>query len=665
MSNLALTVTAQPVARSVRDPLLEKDLPAKARRQLDYWRDLLRPAMQQKARGVEATLKQIAKAAGQPFRTVRNRYYRWRRDGVMGLIDKSVAGRRFWVRRARPIAPEVSLSRGLQDLWRALCEENKRRSKPEYKKLVAMWSKRDPRIAAIPEYADFPGWPALPPGWSYPNLMRYGPSRFDSTVSRVGPFAAKKHRPTVFTTRAGLYVGSHLMLDDKWHDFFVNSFADKQAGRPLELYTFDLFSARKCRWGVRVRTKRPDGTYAGVPEEMTRWALASHLFQDGYSPRGTEIVAEHGTAAVADRIAEVLYNCTNGKITLSEAGMTGDPVLLGHYPGLRRGNPNHKAALESNNSREHNAFGSLPGQTGNSVTNRPEQLDGQLDNNAMLLAAYQQLPAETAALLEFSLLELNQFMSVADQTYAILERDRDHELEGWIESGNVTQLLEIGGKEILEIHLTPEQRAALPVMLESGFVQARPVRMSRREVWDRGASELLHLPGWGICEILGDDLARESTVLDGMFELQDQQIGPATYRYTSRVIDSMGRQQELRDGEKYQVFINPFALGTLFVRDAKGRYVGECRQIHAPCRGDLDAVKRAMGEAVKREHELLVPINARHDRENREKLRRHQANAAAMDDSTPAARAPSAAQKSRNQQRALQRLQQATTPTEL
>lgn len=637
---------------STCDPILEKDLTDAAREDLKYWRELLMPAMTHKGRGVQAVLRRLSTMSGQPFKTIRSKYYAWRADGVFGLVDKRKAGPTFWTLRKARRAPAVSESRGLQQLWCRICEGNQRKSKPEFKKLVQLWKDRAPEIAAIPEYADFPGWPELPEGMSYANLMRYGPTEYELTSARQGRFAAAAHRPTVFTTRAGLYVGSHIMLDDKWHDFFVNTFAEKKAGRPLELYTFDLFSARKVRWGIRVRTKDGEGKYAGIPEMMTRWVLASHLFQDGYSPRGTTLVAEHGTAAVRERIARALFDMTGGKITLSESGMTGDPAHFGQYPGLVRGNPRHKAALESNNNREHNAFGSLPGQTGNSVANRPEQLDGQLDNNAALLAAYAQLPAEKAALLEFSLLELNQFMSVADHIYALLERDRDHKLEGWIEAGNVVQALQLGGQEILETALSAEQRQNLPALLEAGLVQARPVRMSRREVWDRGADELVPLPGWGVCEILGDDLARESTVRSGMFEIEDNEIGPGTYRFVSRVIDAEGRQRELHDGDKYQVFINPFALGTLFVRDAQGRYVGEARAIHAPSRADYAAVQAAMGAAARREGELLTPLRARHEAEGREKQRRHEANVAAAENKEAQAPKTTAAQRDRNAERA-------------
>jgi hypothetical protein len=635
------------------NPLLVELLPTEARTDFNYWRGFIEPLLKE-TRGIYQALTQISQRSGQPFKTVRNRYYAAKNHGLFGLVDKRLAGPSWWMTTARrPLSP-VSQSRGLQELWKKLCERNGRKSRPEYETLVRMWKQRDPEIAAIPEYSEFPGWPALPCGWTYANLMRYGPSDYELEAVRRGKARCALVAPGVFTTRKGLYVGSHYLFDDKWHDFFVNSFAEKRHGRPLEVYSLDLFSACKRRWGVRVRTQDDEGNYKGVAGVMMRYVLAATLYLDGYSPRGTTIVAEHGTANVREQIAKALAEISGGLIKVSESGMQGDPAHIGQYPGLRRGNPRHKAALESNNNLEHNAFAALPGQTGRNVEERPEQLSGLLSHNADLLAAYSELSPDRAALLEFPLLELNQFMDLASEIYARIADRREHDLEGWIESGNILQAFSWGGQLLLETQLNAQQRANLPVLLESGMLSARPIKMTRREVWDRGSGELVKLPGWGVCAILGDDLAREVNVRKNMIEIEDIEIGPGVFRFETFIVDAMGNRDVLRDGEKYQAFINPFAPDTLFVRDAKGRYVGECRRIHAPCRGDIEGVARAMGEAVKREAELLAPVRARHLQTAKDKLALHRANVAALDDSLPAPRRPSGVRAEKHRNRAAQ-----------
>lgn len=631
------------LALTTTDRLTLERMDPDAKRDFDYWRPLIEPVLRA-PHHIHRKLHQIAAETGQPYATVRKRYYRARKHGLLALVDRRLCSALWKRKRAKTTCP-ITCCPGLIQLWKRLCEENKRKSRPEYDRLVKMWRTRHPDIAAIPEYRDFPGWPKLPEGWSYKNLMKHGPSDFELLAARTGRFAAAAERPTVLTTRKGLYVGSHYLLDDKWHDFFVNTFAEKQHGRPLEVYSFDLFSARKLDFTIRVRTKDQEGNYQGIGEIMTRYTLAATLYGRGYSPRGTVLVAEHGTAAISGKIADALRDLSGGLLTLSESGMTGDPAFVGQYPGLVKGNPRHKAALESNNNLEHNHFGALPGQTGNSVANRPEELHGRLHHNAMLLAAYAELSPERAALLEFPLLELNQFLDVAQEVYARIAHTRVHELEGWIESGNILQAFEFGGKLITELDLTAEQKAALPQLLQTGLLNARPVRMTRQEVWDRGRRDLVRLPGWGVVAILGDDLAREARVVDNMFTIRDADIGPGNFYFEPFIVTPEGRTEQLRDQEAYDVFINPLAPETLFVRDAKKRYLGEARQIVVPSHGDEEGIRRAMGAAVKRESQLLAPLAARHARTTREKLRLHEANAAAAED--PQTVAPTGPEKRR------------------
>lgn len=635
------------------DPVLIELLPTRARDDFKFWRALLEPLLANPI-GIHSALTRIAQQTGVPFKTVRNRFYRAKREGLMGLINRSLCGPDFWRTSARrPLCP-VSQSRGLQELWKMLCETNGRKSKPEFETLAKMWKNRDSRIGEIPEYREFPGWPKLPQGWTYKNLMRYGPSDYELAAARRGLVAAASIAPGVFTTRKGLYVGSHYLFDDKWHDFFVNSFAEKRPGRPLEVYSLDLFSACKRKWGVRVRTKDQEGNYKGVAGIMMRYVLASTLYLDGYSPRGTTLVVEHGTASIASNIQRILAEVSDGRIRISESGMTGDPAHIGQYPGLRRGNPKHKAALESNNNLEHNAFGSLPGQTGRNVEERPEQLHGLLEHNDELLAAYSELPPEKAELIEFPILELSQFMDVAQEVYARIAHRREHKLEGWIESGNVVQAFSWGGQLLMETQLTDEQRALVPALLSSGMLSAKPVRMSRQEVWDRGARDLIRIPGWGVCSILGDDLAREVRVSRNMISVEDAEIGPGVFRFESFIVDAEGNDAALRDGETYQAFINPFAPDMLFVRDAKGRYLGESRRIHAPCRGDVEAVARAMGEAAKRESTLLAPLRARHMARARAKLEIHRANAETLQEPSNTPRQPTETRVNKNRDRSAQ-----------
>ena len=472
--------------------------------------------------------------------------------------------------------------------------------------------------------------PAHPVGWTTRNLRRkLDTSKFRRAATTTGRIAATKHRPTVLTTRAGCWVHSHLMWDDVWHDHFVNSFAEKQAGRPLELFSHDYFSARKVRYGLRVRTEGDNGKMQGLTAQMMRMIVAATYYLDGYSPRGTINVAEHGTAAFSEDMERTLFDATGGLVTVTRSGLLGDPAHLGQYNGRRIGNPRFKASLESSNNLVHNLLADLPGQTGPSKERRPEQLDGLLRYNKRLLAALQQLPPERAALLQFPLLEQTQFMHVLSDIYRFLETDTDHNLEGWIDCGHVTQEMHLLGQWWTQdalLTLPTEQQQLAIALLNQGQLQARPRKLSRLEVWQRGSADLIRITGPTVCELLGPTFAAERKVISHQISFRDKDLGPGDHKFDALIIDPEGRTVSLKDGETYLTTANPFAPDQLFIKDAKGRFLGTAPRITRASRADLDAVTRAIGAAAKKETTLLEPLRHRQMKTTREKLALHQHN---------------------------------------
>ena len=610
-------------------PALIENIRAEARTDYRYWRAHLEPLLDLR-KGLGEALQAVADATGVPYNTVKRRFLRYRKLGPAGLLELRLCGREFWATLRERAEPDATKSAGLVELWKRLCEESHRSLETAHRNLCKMWKKRDAAFLAIPEYREFPNWPKLPKGWSLDNLRAIAPSEFELVAARQGLEAASLKRSTVFTSRAELYVGSHYMFDDKWHDMFVNDLVRVQAGRPLEVYSLDLFSAYKVAWGFRIRNRDDKGSYEGIGEVMTRYIAASTLHTVGYSPRGTTCVTEAGTAKMREALARILYDNTGGKISIDEGAVRSSRALLHHYPSLAKGNPRHKAALESNNNLEHNRFDFLPGQTGRNVAERPAQLAGMLKYNATLLAAYSQLPEEKQALFDasrFPLLERNQWADLAAHIYANIADDRSHNLSDWVESGHVLQAIEIGGQIVPVPQLTPQQREALPQMLDAGLVKSHPLRMTRREAFNRGRGDLIKLPGWGVVAILGDDLARECIVRDGMIQIQDTEISPSPLRYEATLRPTDALPYLLRDREKYQVFANPFAPDTLFVRDAQGRYLGECARIVSASRADVQAIDEAIKRATKHEAEALAPSRARHAAAAKARRDQHRANA--------------------------------------
>jgi len=557
---------------------------------------------------------------------------------------------RVLIDHALEYQPSSPLPGAFIDHLQTVADANIRSIESALKKLRRDWTLGLP----IPGYGTWQEWharthpnrpmprtaPPHPVAWSTRNLRRkLDTSKFRRAAATTGRISATKHRPTVLTTRAGCWVHSHLMWDDVWHDHFVNSFAEKQAGRPLELFSHDYYSARKVRYGIRVRTEGDTGKMQGLTAQMMRMIVAATYYLDGYSPRGTINVAEHGTAAFSEDMERILYDATGGLVTVTRSGVLGDPSHAGQYNGRRIGNPRFKASLESSNNLVHNMLADLPGQTGLSKERRPEQLDGLLRYNERLIAALQQLPADRAALLQFPLLEQGQFMSVLSDIYKFLELDHEHNLEGWIDCGHVTQELHLLGQwwtqEALMTLPEAQQQMAI-ALLHSGNLQARPRKLSRLEVWQRGSSDLIRISGATVCDILGPDFATERKVASHMFQFRDKEIGPGDHKYDAIIADPEGRHLQLKEGETYHTTANPFAPDQLFVKDAKGRFLGTAPRITRASRADVEAVTRAIGAAAKKETLLLEPLRKRQMATAREKLAIHRHNAAVIQDTNDA-----------------------------
>ncbi|MGB0582822.1 MAG: hypothetical protein ACPGVU_24325, partial [Limisphaerales bacterium] len=134
------------------------------------------------------------------------------------IINRAKAGPNYYQK-----AEFIRLPREFVEHWKALCERNQRKCKPAYRRLLRDWQAwaSGDSLRAIPGYDSPPERApnsAHPPGWSYGNLMRYAPSKFELRAARVGRTAAAELRPKVFTTRNGLAVGQYYLFDDMWHD---------------------------------------------------------------------------------------------------------------------------------------------------------------------------------------------------------------------------------------------------------------------------------------------------------------------------------------------------------------------------------------------------------------------------------------------------------------
>jgi hypothetical protein len=553
---------------------------------------------------------------GFSWQSLRRKWYAFQKEGWTALVDWSVVG-----------GQREELSAAFVQWFKALAEKNQRKTRPAYRVFKAMWHRGE----IIPGLDNSLRRDVLPAGTSYANLARRVADAFALTAMRNGLGVARAaHGPMILTTRAGLWPMSHVMIDDLWHDNFV--IYRGAPVRVLEFDAIDVFSACKIGWGTKPRMQREDGSMEGLQEKFVRMLLAQVFFQHGFNPeRGTTLMAEHGTAAVREDLEKLLFDRTGGKITVRRSGITGkEQAVKGMFPGRGGGNPRFKSPLESLRNLIHNELASLPGQTGLNYTALPEQTAGEVRHNTELLKAVAVLAErnpDRAALIKLSLLQYHsQFLPLLGEVYETINRRDWHDLEGWSKCGFIVPQLNDAGAWVSAESLPVAKRDVLLALAKMDKGYSREIKLSPRQVFNRGCEQLEKIPAFVVAEMLGNDFAREERIAHSYFEFQDQELDPEPLRFESRITDPEGNERELSQ-DKYQVFVNPFDLNQLFVHDARGRHLGIARRAVRVSRADDEALKRQFGRAEHRLNDLLKPIRERHADLTREGARRNAHNA--------------------------------------
>ncbi|MDR1304490.1 MAG: hypothetical protein LBK76_04620 [Verrucomicrobiales bacterium] len=553
------------------------------------------------------------------------------RDGWRGLVPG-------WRNPNRGLAPEFI------DYWRTLAENSQRKNKPAWRELCRRWQRKD----AIPGYAGHPGWPNLPAGWTYGNLGRFL-RKVELVSFRIGKGAAAALLPQTFTTRVGLWPGSHIQLDDMLGDFFVNVLDRYQAVRPLFLHALDCYSGNLVEWGTRPRLKNFKAEKQdGLLESDTRLLVAALLCNHGYhAERGTTLMAEHGTAAVNERVEKILFDATGGKIRVRRSGMTGkEQAVAGLYAGDGGGNFKFKAMLESLHNYTHNEQGFLPGQTGPDVPRRPEHLDGLLNRNAALLQAHGKLPAERANRLVFPLMEWRDFIARNTAIYRLINARTDHALKDWAECGHVVSEFRLapdsdcwlGAAEFARLPAaTQEIIHSLIVGGAAGYTRAR--RLSPAEAWARGKNELTPLPAAALAEMLLADRGVERVTDGSYFSCRDKDVSLDPLTYEAVIISADGTRREAPRGEKFMTLVNPFVPAQMHLFDAAGRYLGWCAQVERASYDDVERTQRQWGRNAARAKDLFKAMRIRRHAWSEARAAEDQHNLDIIEGVTPADRA--------------------------
>lgn len=550
---------------------------------------------------------------------------------------------------------DAGLTAEFIDFWKMLVEGNQRKTAPAYRLLVRLWRARQPftiqevKHDFIPGYEGWPGWPNIPSGWGGKgrNLYRHQPKKIELTALRHGLGRARDLYGTkVLSTRVGLWHMSHVMFDDVWLDLKAHLFDSKKLVRPQQLGALDLLSGCRFAYGMKPQLWRADGTRESLNEGDMRFLFASMLHQHGVSARGTTYVVEHGTAAIRDNVRDILRRAFGDVVKFEDSGMLGDVQALAGMGDGRggKGNPMHKAALESLHNLIHNELAFLPGQTGHD-RDEPEFLGAIERHDERLLSLAKRLPPETMRLLKFRTFEWHtQLTPLVAGMLDMINKREDHDLEGWAELGFITRQYRLMPES--NEWVDEERLLSLPAPTRNAFLSMAdvdqrcwmPRKLSPYDVFERGrtTSEMIKCPESVIAEILYHDLAKPRTLgNDGVFAFEDREIGAGPLTFDGLITCPDGREMRLKDGETYEVVLNPFDPRKLWIYAGtrqRGAFLGLASRVQRHCRADAEASTEAFKRSAKALSERLAPTRARNAHLTRNETARNKHNSRVIDD---------------------------------
>lgn len=540
---------------------------------------------------------------------VRKLFSAWRKGGWRALVRRYKSG-------------ATRLNPTFVQYWRALLERHQRDTtgKQAFRVLREQyhaWMAGD-ASQSIPGLGTTPPPPTLgrdrmPLGMSYRNLMNYQPSKAELKAARIGRKAARELAPMICRTRAGVEAGMVYIFDDSEHDNLVVYPGQPVPVRPLELGALDYGSGAKVLWGMRPALVNEDGKKDGLRESDMAMLVAALLTQSGYHPKGCTLLTERGTAAIRGELAERLERLTGGLVRVRAGSIDRRAAWLGDFLSKAKGNPRHKAALESHHNLTRNYLAAIPGQIGLDRDHSPESVEAMKKYSSKLLAivaAMPDFPTKEALLAElnFPVFPYAKYCQLLDQVNAAINARTEHDLEGWDAAGRLT--IEVSGMDQQALlQLPPAAQEVLVRQLAQVPGAIRQRRLSPWEVWTQGARGLRKLPMAMVPALLGPKYGVERKV-DDRCQIHFMQDGKE-YLFLAQLSTADGHEYMLKRGEKYLTFLNPLAPDALHVLAANGSYLGHCPAWQRAALGDEAALEAQYKAASKAFADVLAPVNLR------------------------------------------------------
>jgi hypothetical protein len=537
-------------------------------------------------RGARAAIaeesKRMGKARGWRPSSIRRKVSLYRNSGGNWALLVDVSRAPGWDPAARRFGKVhgEALPYEFEEYFRSLVDENHRKVRPAWRKLVRIWRAggRVPGFGCWQEWytAQRPGEPIpaecppdLPDGWSYRSLSRRAPTPAERALTQRGVLAARQEIPTVIGTREGIRFLEWVVLDDFRCDFRV---LDPRSPTPVQIngiLALDVGAALALRFGLRPAIEREDGTEEGIKRRDTKAIIAGILGTYGYPDRYTmNLIVERGTATIPPDDAAAIEEITGGRVKVHYTQMISGNVFgfadrpMGNYLG--------KAWLESYFNLTHNEAADLPGQIGARYELAPLSTEARAREAEALVKAGQFLPPETRMALRFPFQTSEEARVSMEHIFRRLNARADHALEGF---GEVMEWRE----QRLEKWRSAHEAIGLPVELQQMLLWR-----TRRESPKERAERLMR----------GESFTRvHHSCMPRLLE-EHRRISIATageirvrIRGRDRVYVDLSNEA-LRAGAEFLAYYDGEAPDWLHLTDGRGAYVSSVPAAKAVRRDD-------------------------------------------------------------------------------
>lgn len=471
-----------------------------------------------------------------------------------------------------------------------------------------------------------------PRGWSYRNLKALAPERDVMVGVTRGVAALRAFLPSVPHTRVGLGLMRVVTMDDVWHDvevLFLHGRKRPEHERPVEVGVMDVLTGCHVCWNLWPVLRREDGSRRMVDKTIQRFIQATILCAIGVHPEGVIELLEHGTAGMDEPEVERLNGilgryklppAQGAWVSVQRSSTTGAPLLQGLFVERACGNPRHKAMLESSWNLLHNALACLPAATGKDRDHAPADAEGlRRADRALMTAVNAVAKANPAALellrqAEYHAVSFLRFKEVLEGVKREINHRVDHTLEGWEQCGFVRHVATLpGGSELDLDAVEPAQMEATAALVRQLNAPVRLRRLSPMEAFQMAAArmQLVRFPVACAMEILGADLSEVREVSSrGTLAVRDR-FSEEVLTYSALASTVEGGRMELKRGQKYRVWSNPFERQGLLVAELDGRAVGVCPLLQATAWGDAEGAQHNLGlwqAAASKQRERLEPL---------------------------------------------------------